>query len=287
MIAVNEFTRIYRGFRRRINGGRPLDSYPFLSGDSFFYSCQFFYRDGSIQEVSAIPGRRRKELSLFISIADLNQFVSFLYGNSKTDFGGYALVIHNGDDPILEENLDYLQLRFRKIFAVNMMTANSVCRPIPIGIENKKLFTNGVPSDFQRMISAGLTPSAERSTLLLQAFSNHTNPGEREKCADVALSLGAKRINSANPREYRRELANSKFVLSPAGNGIDCHRTWEAMYLGAIPIVRQADWPFMHQELPVFVIEKWSDLLSVDLGVVEIKNSSGWSQIFWEDFYRL
>ncbi len=285
MIAVDEFTRIYRGIRRRINGGRPLDSYPFLSGDSFFYSCQFFYRDGSIQEVSAIPGRRRKVLSLFVSIADLNQFVSFLYINSKTNFGGYALVIHNGDDPILEENLDYLQLRFRKIFAVNMMTLNSICRPIPIGIENKNLFTNGVPSDFQKMISAGLTPSVERNTLLLQAFSNHTNPGEREKCAAVASSLGAKRIYSANPKEYRRELASSKFVLSPAGNGMDCHRTWEAIYLGAIPIVKQADWPFSRYNLPVLVISNWEDLETLDLSGMSPFPSPDINDLFWEEFF--
>ena len=28
-----------------------------------------------------------------------------------------------------------------------------------------------------------------------------------------------------------------RFVLSPPGHGLDCHRTWEAILLGAIPIV--------------------------------------------------
>jgi hypothetical protein len=285
MIAVDEFTRINRGIRRRINRGRPLDSYPFLSGDSYFFSCQFFYRDGSIQEVSEIPGRRRKVSSLFVSIANLKDFISFLHLNSKTDFGGYTLVIHNGDDPIVDKNLNYLQFRFRKIFAVNIMTANSICRPIPIGIENKKFFTNGVPHDFEKLISAGLAPPAERSTLLLQAFSNHTNPSEREKCAAVALSLGAKRVNSANPKEYRRELASSKFVLSPAGNGIDCHRTWEALYLGAIPIVKRAHWPFSSYRLPVLIVTNWEELKTLDLNGFSLGSCPDLNDLFWEEFF--
>lgn len=285
MIALDEFTRINRGILRRINRGRPLDSYPFLSGDSYFYSCEFFYRDGSIQKVSLIPGRPRKVSSLFVSNADFRQFVSFLYVNSKTDFGGYTLVIHNGDESILDKDLDYLQSRFRKIFAVNMMTSNSICRPIPIGIENRKLFTNGVPNDFEKLISAGLTPSSKRSTLLLQAFSNHTNRSEREKCEAVALSLGAKRISSASPRDYRRELASSKFVLSPAGNGLDCHRTWEAMYLGAIPIVKQADWPFSRYDLPVLIVSNWEDLETLDLSGLSSFPSPDINNLFWEEFF--
>jgi hypothetical protein len=52
-------------------------------------------------------------------------------------------------------------------------------------------------------------------------------------------------------------LSNSQFVLSPPGNGADCHRTWEAIYLGAIPIVHKDFWPFNNLELPVLVIDDW------------------------------
>jgi hypothetical protein len=33
-------------------------------------------------------------------------------------------------------------------------------------------------------------------------------------------------------------MASHRFVVSPPGNGIDCHRTWESLYLGSIPIVK-------------------------------------------------
>jgi hypothetical protein len=36
---------------------------------------------------------------------------------------------------------------------------------------------------------------------------------------------------------YLKVLRNYKFVVSPEGNGIDCHRTYEALMAGCIPIV--------------------------------------------------
>ena len=34
--------------------------------------------------------------------------------------------------------------------------------------------------------------------------------------------------------EYRKHL----FILSPRGNGLDCHRTWEALLLGCIVVTK-------------------------------------------------
>lgn len=38
-------------------------------------------------------------------------------------------------------------------------------------------------------------------------------------------------------KEYMEEMADCKFALSPRGWGPDCYRTWEALYVGTIPIV--------------------------------------------------
>jgi hypothetical protein len=50
------------------------------------------------------------------------------------------------------------------------------------------------------------------------------------------------------------------FVLSPLGNGMDCHRTWEALILGAIPIVKTSALDNLYQDLPVLIVQKWSDV---------------------------
>ena len=51
-----------------------------------------------------------------------------------------------------------------------------------------------------------------------------------------------------------------QFVISPQGGGVDCHRTWEALCLGAIPIVKSSFLDSLYQGLPVIAITSWSDV---------------------------
>jgi len=50
------------------------------------------------------------------------------------------------------------------------------------------------------------------------------------------------------------------FVVSPFGNGFDCHRTWEALILGCIPIVKTSGIDSLYEDLPVLIIKDWSDI---------------------------
>ena len=50
------------------------------------------------------------------------------------------------------------------------------------------------------------------------------------------------------------------FVVSPHGNGLDCHRTWEALALGCIPIVKSSGIDPVFDDLPVWIVQSWSDV---------------------------
>jgi hypothetical protein len=50
------------------------------------------------------------------------------------------------------------------------------------------------------------------------------------------------------------------FVISPHGNGLDCHRTWEALVLGCIPIVKTSPLNPLFADLPVLIVNEWSDV---------------------------
>ena len=54
--------------------------------------------------------------------------------------------------------------------------------------------------------------------------------------------------------------AKFAFVVSPFGNGYDCHRTWEALVLGCIPIVKTSGIDNLYEDLPVLIIQDWSDI---------------------------
>lgn len=51
-----------------------------------------------------------------------------------------------------------------------------------------------------------------------------------------------------------------RFVLSPLGGGFDCHRTWEALILGCIPIIRSSIINPLFDDLPVLIVTSWSDV---------------------------
>jgi hypothetical protein len=56
--------------------------------------------------------------------------------------------------------------------------------------------------------------------------------------------------------------SNFAFVLSPHGNGLDCHRTWEALVLGCIPIVKTSALDSLYIDLPVLIVKEWKDVSS-------------------------
>jgi len=51
-----------------------------------------------------------------------------------------------------------------------------------------------------------------------------------------------------------------RFCLSPHGNGLDCHRTWEALVIGTIPIVKTSPLDRLYENLPVLIVKEWSDV---------------------------
>jgi hypothetical protein len=66
--------------------------------------------------------------------------------------------------------------------------------------------------------------------------------------------------NKINRMDSWKKQTNFAFVLSPHGNGLDCHRTWEALCLGCIPIVKTSNIDYLYKDLPVLIVEDWSDV---------------------------
>jgi hypothetical protein len=50
------------------------------------------------------------------------------------------------------------------------------------------------------------------------------------------------------------------FVSSPHGHGLDCHRTWEALCLGCIPVVVKSGLDPLYEGLPVLILDSYKDL---------------------------
>jgi len=78
------------------------------------------------------------------------------------------------------------------------------------------------------------------------------------------MSFVTKDFTKQNFAIYLQKMALHKYVISPAGNSVDCHRIWEAIYLGTIPIVKKHQAHSAWLNLPILFIDNWSDL-NVDM----------------------
>ena len=61
-------------------------------------------------------------------------------------------------------------------------------------------------------------------------------------------------------KEYLFEMAQYQFVLSPFGNGLDCIRTWEALLVGSIPVVKTSTLDPLYEDLPVIIVKEWEEI---------------------------
>jgi hypothetical protein len=158
--------------------------------------------------------------------------------------------------------MERLSQRFRQVYSVNWLGDARVARSIPIGLENWGHLRNGIPRDFSKDIKRGIPLFESREIKLLSSFSISTNIVERRRALDFLNNYPETHQMEAfaSPQQYRKLLLNSKFVISPPGNGPDCHRTWEALYLGAVPIVLEKYWPFPNYDLPIISVKDWSEI---------------------------
>jgi hypothetical protein len=84
----------------------------------------------------------------------------------------------------------------------------------------------------------------EHNNLVLCAISALTDKKRRPSGRNRLLylrNLHRKGIfnYNLNSKDYFNCLSNFKFIISPEGNGIDCHRHYEALIAGSIPIIEE------------------------------------------------
>lgn len=97
-----------------------------------------------------------------------------------------------------------------------------------------------------------------------QPLVSHFCDGNRHKFAHC-VGMGAGTDHSGwNPHLVTMYASFSRYMywLSPFGAGLDCHRTWEAMFVGSIPVVQRSslDSLYTDGDLPILVVD---DLMRV------------------------
>lgn len=232
----------------------PLSSYPYLTGETLKAACDHVY-EGQSGEFNARAIKAHDVIFVRGNPQHLGTFFQKFHKEIKVP---YRLVTSNSDYPAPGKFGRYLDdPKLEKWFAVNVDgLRHPKLIPIPRGMPNRNL-DFGNPEVFMRV--QPLAENKDRPYLAYLNFRPYTHPNERNYVFDVfkdyawAVSPGTK-----PSEEYLTDLTLSKFVISPRGNGLDCYRTWEALVMGAIPVVKTSDMDPMFDDLPVLIITDWT-----------------------------
>lgn len=228
-------------------------SAPYISGDTFRNYCTFTY-----DELNTMinPDDVKEGDTIFVKIDYVEMFFANVHPYIKAR---YILVSHNGDDHVVSKFEKYLEDgKVIVWFGQNVESTHPLILHIPIGIANRRWPHGNVRTvkEVQELV-----PSLHKNILLYMNFSPSTYPQERPFVFNLFQNQPYCFVASwKDHRGYLIEMAQSKFVLSPRGNGIDCHRTWEALLMGSIPIVKTSSLDPLYEKLPVLIIDDWHQI---------------------------
>jgi hypothetical protein len=75
------------------------------------------------------------------------------------------------------------------------------------------------------------------------------------------MNKGLKWSERIDYYSYLKYLKSHKFGISPPGNGVDCYRIWECLYLKIVPICKKSFLTDYFSKLfPIIVLEDCDDL---------------------------
>jgi len=257
-----------------------------------------------VHDLSPVSGRKElykydwKRLkagsTVYITTEAISNFAKYVMNTIKVDF---ILVSGDSDWTVWEDIFPnegaFHQFvnhpRLLRWYAQNMVVTNHPPHPklfhLPIGLDyhsRQDMIGNEIDMSTPIRIEAAIqtirASSKPWSERRCQAYADfqfklRTKHGQDRKDAIKLLPSESvyyepERVTRIQGYKHQVEYA---FVISPFGNGYDCHRTWEALVLGCIPIIHSSALNPLYEGLPVLIVNDWSEV-TVDLMSRTIKN---------------
>jgi hypothetical protein len=229
-----------------------ISVYPYLSGDAFIGIADACVLRNFSEPIIL---RNTKPKIVFLETGLLESLDRYPFFDDAK-----VIIIHNGDKFFNDHDLIFSKRNNLMVFSTNSSRKEGFLEPIPIGIENAHHCRNGSLHYYNPLHLAQL--KLTKTNGILVSFSIETNSIERKRILDVCNSYGlVNELVSVN--KFRKRLSESKFIISPPGNGIDCHRTWEAIYHKAIPVIEDKFNLFKHIDFPILSVPTINDFFDL------------------------
>jgi hypothetical protein len=221
--------------------------------------------------------------------------------NLKNDV---ILIIANGDITFNDYLLSFCPHNVKHIFSTNTSCYNDKVTPIPIGVEMQIPAKREGHGDINSGIFEKLPYLSGNIKIdeikpinkLYSNFNINTNLNFRPYIRDISIS--EPHINfefGISYYDFVKRVKSHLGTLSPRGNGIECIRTYEVLYLNSIPIVigngneYRAIYEKIYKNLPIVFLddaEKLRNFSLIETEIKKIKNNSleTLDYNYWVDF---
>lgn len=188
-------------------------------------------------------------------------FVRGLFKALQKSARNYILITHNCDLNITEEIYSEKPDCIKHWFAQNVKVKQPDLTPIPIGLEREQcIATRSIGKTTYKKFCEGI--DAPKKRLIYLNINHRTNRAERTPILrKLSWKWWVTHAKKRSHEQYINDIFNHKYTLSPPGNGEDCHRTWEALYLGSIPVVKRSVMTdFFSQFVPMYIYDSVKDI---------------------------
>jgi hypothetical protein len=258
----------------------------YVSSRGLMKSCDYYSKTPHSGIRSLINYSETK----FKNLKNINNPTIYICSNAMNDFCqrllpsiDFPFILVSGDcDETVPYDIFYNDQLFQ-IFINNKNLIHWFCQNIVV--THPKITNMPIGMDYHTMTSSSvwgsIISSLEQENILNNIIKNSKPFYERQiKCYAnfhflMTTKYGYDRIEAINqiPKELvyyepihipRLDTWNIQkeyaFIISPHGNGFDCHRTWEALAIGCIPIVKTSKIDVLYDDLPILIVKEWSDV---------------------------
>lgn len=256
-----------------------------VNGDAFRGLCDHaFWHNASPREN---PGFRNGDL-VFCKIDEVWRLFRALRRTRRR----IVLVTGEGDKPVTADLWSQKPPHVAAWFGTNMFAEAAEAHPLPLGLGN----ANGTVTLSWSEIQGALANPPKRDRLLYANFGTASNPVVREPLLnwvsrpEQAWITRQPHSAAGGKAGYLHDLLTHQFILCPPGNGEDTHRMWEALYCGAIPVVRHSPVMRVFGSLPILFVNDFNALtaefLTGQLGALEGRSQGMLDCSYWQGRFR-
>ncbi len=270
--------RLIFKIKSKATGNTRPGSYPYVTGDSFRELATHIHDETT----KCYPDKVEIGDIVFVSNGYAATYMETIHKEIRHP---YILIIHNGDAPVDKSVIDRIDNKIIRLYAQNATILHDKLIPIGIGLENRHYYMNGIPQVYTRLIKKIKTRAPLRKNKIFFRFNIQTNKTEREPAYNFLSKI---QIAETSPKNLPpSKLINYKFIASPPGNGIEAHRTWEALYLKTIPIVKKSIGMnyLASLGLPIWIVDDWKILSQISEEDLSRKYDILMRNAVWEPLY--